>query len=260
MPGNQSKFRMIGKVLKYFREGTLCRKMAGKVIGPPENDKRLANAYWGEAAERYVEKRIRQKTWHIEQSLIHQLLNEVPNRSTVLDVPFGTGRFAGMYLKKGMTVFGLDISRDMFQVSKSDLGPDYRRCRCAIGRADQLPYQDDSFDLIVCCRFLGLISYRMAARVLAELQRVAKSRVILYMVVHNNVWSLSRLIDSIFPVFGILPRYCRLMGGNIVEKNFLRLIERSGFCFQAKMKISKISRRISVAFYVVNKNQSSISG
>lgn len=231
----------------------MWRVIAEKLIGRFENDEGIANAYRGKSAEAYLEKRKKQKTWHIEQTFISQLLSETPEDSVVLDVPFGTGRFAGMYLEKGMAVYGLDISRDMFLAAREAIGPDYERCNCSIGKADHLPYKNDSFDLIVCCRFLGLISYPMALRVLRELHRVAKSRVILYMLVHRNVWSFSRLFDRILPVLGIVPRYRRFMGGNIVEDNFLRLLDEAGFIFLNKVVINEIDRKAFAAFFIVNK-------
>lgn len=243
---------MFSKFLKHARQGTLLRAAVGKVLGRYENDEFIAKAYRGDTAAGYVEERIKQKNWHIEQSIIYQLLSDVPDGSSVLDVPFGTGRFVGMYLQKGMIIYGLDISKDMLLSARQVIGPDYDKCHLHIGRADSLPFSDAKFDLIICCRFLGLISYPMANRVLSELNRVSKSRVILFIQVRKNVFSFPHFIDRLLCLLGIAPRYFRVMGGNIEEDRFLRLLGETGFRVLDRRVIVE-TPKTCVAFYVVSK-------
>ncbi len=255
---NTAKRKMFSKIRKHSREGNLWRAIAERILGRFANDERIANAYQGDEAEIYVEKRLKQKSWHLEQSMIKSLLEDLPDGSTVLDVPFGTGRFVGMYRQKNMIVYGLDISKDMISASKQAIGPDYHRCNISIGKAECLPFKDDKFDLIICCRFLGLISYLLAARVLSELRRVSRSRVILYMLVRKDNCSFSYVIDRLLQIFGIAPWSFRIMGGNIGEDRFFRLLEETGFRLLDRQIIDESAGNSIAAFYVVNKDNTSL--
>jgi ubiquinone/menaquinone biosynthesis C-methylase UbiE len=140
----------------------------------------------------------------------------------------------------------------MLSTARKMLGSDYDRCRLQIGSAAALPFADEKFNLTVCCRFLGLLSYPMAARVLAELHRVTRSRALLYCEVRKDVFSWPRLLDSLLALLGVPPRCFRIMGGNITEDRFLHLLAETGFSFREKWVIAE-TRRTRVVFYVVAK-------
>lgn len=157
---------------------SLCRAALNKIgIGPRYGAD--PDHYHGDTAKGYLAKRLKQEHWHKEQEIVQNLLNDVPDGARVLDVPVGTGRFVEMYLAKKMAVYGIDISSDMLDAAREALGPAYDQCDMRRGSADELPYDDESFDLIVCFRFFGLISLDMGHRVLAELHRVCKGPVII---------------------------------------------------------------------------------
>ncbi len=247
---------MFGKILKHAKQGSLGRAVAARLFGRRESDEFVARAYRGEAAAKYLEERIKQKSWHLEQSIIRQLLRNVPDGSSVLDVPFGTGRFVKMYLQKNMIIYGVDISKDMLLSARTSIGFDYEVCRLSIASADCLPFPADRFDLIVCCRFLGLISYPMATRVLSELHRVSRSSTIIFIQVRKNIFSLPHFIDSLLCWFGFTPRYFRVMGGNIEEDRFLFLLGKTGFRVLER-KIIVETAKTNVVFYVINKQNES---
>jgi ubiquinone/menaquinone biosynthesis C-methylase UbiE len=135
--------------------------------------------YHGDVARGYLQKRLKQEYWHREQEVVREMLQPMANGLQVLDVPVGTGRFVEMYLEKGMHVSGIDISRDMLDAAKQALGPLYDQCEMLQGSADELPYADNRFDLVVCFRFFGLIPLGMSKKVLAEIRRVCKGQVII---------------------------------------------------------------------------------
>jgi len=135
--------------------------------------------YYGDAAKGYLAKRLKQESWHREQAIVQAMLDPLPDGIRVLDVPFGTGRFVDMYLAKGMSVHGIDISKDMLDAAHEALGEKYEHCDVRQGSADALPYQNGYFDLAVCFRFFGLISLDLGHRVLAELRRVTSGSIII---------------------------------------------------------------------------------
>lgn len=135
--------------------------------------------YHGDVARGYLEKRLKQEHWHREQTVVREMLQPMATGLQVLDVPVGTGRFVEMYLEKGMHVSGIDISQDMLDMARQTLGPLHDRCEMRRGSADELPYADGRFDLVVCFRFFGLIPLNMSKNVLAEIRRVCKGQVII---------------------------------------------------------------------------------
>ena len=136
--------------------------------------------YYGNTAERYEKKRKKQDWWHVEQTEMEALLATLPDELSVVDIPFGTGRFVPYYLAKGFKVAGLDVSHEMLASAKTSLGADYDSCTAITGSAMSLPYADDQFDLLVSARFLrDIILFGDAKKALSEFVRVTKSHLII---------------------------------------------------------------------------------
>jgi demethylmenaquinone methyltransferase / 2-methoxy-6-polyprenyl-1,4-benzoquinol methylase len=89
---------------------------------------------------------------------------------TVLDVATGTGAVAlELIRQKGCTVVGLDQSAEMLAEARERLGPDVRLVE---GRAEQVPFADESFDGVT---FTYLFRYVAdPAATLRELARVVR--------------------------------------------------------------------------------------
>lgn len=150
-----------------------------RVPKPPPGD-----SYYGDKATRYLARRANQAWWHHEHKAVRRLLRKLPKGLTVLDVPFGTGRFIPLYLKRGMEVYGLDASCDM--IREAAKVPGFDKCHITIGDARDMPYPDASFDLVVCFRFLeGIVSFGEAKRILSEIARVTRRYAILELDFHT---------------------------------------------------------------------------
>ena len=79
-----------------------------------------------------------------------------------------------------MAVTGLDISNDMLAEAEKLRGNLFKKCTIDIGDARNLPYGNNSFDLIVCFRLLdGLLTFGDAKKVILECVRVSKKNLIL---------------------------------------------------------------------------------
>lgn len=168
---------MLTALKSKFKSVPAIRRVAeaiGMASAEPDHDH-----YHGDVARGYLEKRLKQEHWHREQAVVREMLQAMPAGIQVLDVPVGTGRFVEMYLEKGMHVSGIDISRDMLDAARQALGPLYDQCEMRQGSADELPYADDRFDLVVCFRFFGLIPLSLSKKVLAEIRRVCKGQVVI---------------------------------------------------------------------------------
>jgi ubiquinone/menaquinone biosynthesis C-methylase UbiE len=136
--------------------------------------------YYGRAARAYNAKREKQDWWHVEHEEMRDLLAGLPKNLNVVDIPFGTGRFAPLYKECGHKISGLDISDHMITAAKRALGDDFEACRTEVGSALSTPFHGQEFDLLVSTRFLShIISYKDARAALTEFARITKTYAII---------------------------------------------------------------------------------
>jgi ubiquinone/menaquinone biosynthesis C-methylase UbiE len=138
------------------------------------------NYYYGSTAQDYEAIRSQQGWWQEENKVVEGILNDFPKGLSVLDVPFGTGRFLPLYAAQAMKVTGLDISYAMLDTAKGLREELVKQCQLDIGDARKLPYADNSFDVVLSFRFLdGTIMFKDHKKVLAELVRVSRKYLVL---------------------------------------------------------------------------------
>jgi hypothetical protein len=137
--------------------------------------------YRGPRAAQYAKRRAQDRQWHRGNAFMARMFDGLPSRQTVLDVPFGTGRFADLYVRHKHETIGVDISQDMLRASLdlpdvSELGP-----RLVLGDAERSPFRDGSVDFIVCTRLFNWLPPNVRTIVLTELARVAVVGILLQM-------------------------------------------------------------------------------
>jgi len=171
-----------------------------------------AGKYHGDIAEGYDAKRVNHPKWTTEQKIIEELLSELPEGSTVLDCPVGTGRFLDVYKKKKITFIGADISGDMLIQSALKLVPQAKveewvavcnkqneiiplrikdKGALVIGDIRKIGLEDQSVDAAVMVRLTRGLSPDDCKVALKELQRVTKSRIIWTARVANHIHARS---------------------------------------------------------------------
>lgn len=182
--------------------------------------------YRGKTASGYEAKRRKQMRWHLENEAVEKFIEGASG--SVLDVPVGTGRFLPLYerMLSGMEAVGVDISEEMLALArrKSDFPLE-------VGDATKLRFTDATFDVVVCVRFLDLIDEAAMCKVVTELCRVARERIILTI----------RLGEKYIPKSNTATHD---------EKKFLALIRRLGWIiagdvpvFRAGWHVFKLERR-----------------
>jgi SAM-dependent methyltransferase len=102
-----------------------------------------------------------------------------PGLKPVLDVPCGTGRLRPVFERRGLRYVGVDLSTSILaEAGKGDHAGDGATSLLAAD-VERLPFRDDAFDLVVCCRLLHhLHDPGEIASVVAELTRVTHRLVI----------------------------------------------------------------------------------
>ena len=137
----------------------------------------LATKYSGATAAEYERNRVGQK-WNAEHEAIAEVLKCVPTDSTVLDVPVGTGRLLPYFKMRDFDITGVDISPDMLtqaKIAAKAIGVPVQFVQADVR---SVPFEQDSFDLVVCIRFLNLLDERGLELVLSELARLSRHRLL----------------------------------------------------------------------------------
>ncbi len=93
--------------------------------------------------------------------------------ASVLDVPCGTGRLREAIEAEGRHWVGLDVSPSMLAAAEVDGHP------LLCGDVEALPFPENTFDAVVCCRLLHhLGDEALLRRTIAELVRVSRDLVV----------------------------------------------------------------------------------
>jgi SAM-dependent methyltransferase len=137
--------------------------------------------YVGSIAEEYVTRRASQSTWGWEQEQVRAWVAGRPAGSSVLDVPFGSGRYVPLYRARGLKVRGCDISADMIALAKRELGRVFDECDVHVADAEDMRrLAVGAVDAVLCSRFIQwLPELQIVDRILAEFARVAREELFL---------------------------------------------------------------------------------
>jgi len=120
----------------------------------------------------------------IERS-IHELL-EPQQKERILDIGCGAGNHLLFLNKLGLDINGVDASPYMIDIARKRLG---HRCNLKTGMAEDLPYDDNEFDLAVLINTLEFLDNPLQA--LREAGRVTKRKVFIC-VMNSLSWQCVR--------------------------------------------------------------------
>ncbi len=90
----------------------------------------------------------------------------------VLDIGCGTGVHLDLYKKYGCKLYGVDTSPAMLGMAKQRLGDS---ADLRLGDATSIPFEDNSFDLVLCMLVLHEMDQATRLAVIAEMKRVIKA-------------------------------------------------------------------------------------
>lgn len=110
-----------------------------------------------------------QNLWKLRRGFLAEI--EVRPGDRVLEVSVGTGLNLPL-LPDGIEFYGLDLSWGMLQKCRRNLRRWRREARLFCGEGENLPFRDDSFDVVF--QLGGLNFFNDKARAILEMIRVAK--------------------------------------------------------------------------------------
>lgn len=144
----------------------------------------------------------------LQRRIIEKMLNLIPAKAKVLDIPCGTGRMLPFLLKRGYHIHAGDVSEEMISFSRKRVG--YHPNLISIKKMDieRLDYADNEFDCIFCIKLMHLVPQEVRARILKELHRVTNKHVV---VTYPYYSFTTRLIHFIKRIFNIGTIQCYAM-------------------------------------------------
>ncbi len=137
------------------------------------------------------------------EPLVVSLLDPRPG-DRVLDIGCGTGNHLIMFSKMGLDVSGVDASPQMLEKARARLG---HKSNFKIGMAEDLPFDDNEFDLAVLINTLEFMDNPLSA--LREAGRVARKKIFIG-VLNSFSWNgFLKTIQGYFgdPLFGQAKLY-----------------------------------------------------
>jgi ubiquinone/menaquinone biosynthesis C-methylase UbiE len=157
-------------------------------------------------------------------------------KGEVLEVAIGTGRNLEFY-PAGVSLTGLDLSPAMLDLARDRAAALGREVELREGEAHELPFQDSSFDTVVCT--MGLCSVPDERPVIAEMYRVLRpgGRLLLLDHVgshHKLIFLWQRLLEK------SMLRQC----GDYQTRRPLPLVQQAGFVieYQRRLKLGVVER------------------
>jgi SAM-dependent methyltransferase len=142
----------------------------------------LLEAYSGDKARNYDARRAASRRWRSEIEAMDAMLDAV-RPASVLDCPFGTGRWIEQYEKVGAQVMAVDLSQGMLDEAKAKIAalPETRRSVYRVVCQSIFDLQPPDFgppDLAVCIRFLNWVNLSDATRALERLTALGSPNMI----------------------------------------------------------------------------------
>ncbi len=131
------------------------------------------------------------KIWS-ERKALFACLKQIPNVTTMLDIPCGPGRAFPYYQERGYQVMGMDFSPQMSAAAtkyQQQLGLTGMVCR---GDAFRLPFVDNTFDTVVSVRFSYYFERAQRIALIRELARVSRQAIVVQVKIDYSLHSRSR--------------------------------------------------------------------
>jgi ubiquinone/menaquinone biosynthesis C-methylase UbiE len=166
------------------RAGSISPSIAQASTGFPMADYREKSEYYSDTGvASYDRKRFQSLEGRIKDRndwrALKRALDRVEDKSLVLDLPSGTGRFFPELAAQGFPMIAADLSPQMLRYSRERY-PEASR-RFMFGRFDleRLPFRDKTIPCTIVFRFFHLVTdERICIEILQELNRVTSGWVI----------------------------------------------------------------------------------
>lgn len=141
--------------------------------------KELVREYYSKRAADYDRQKAR--TWKAKNGFDAQILDEIVGAALAvgsglgLEIGIGSGRVSFQLIQKTKLSFvGIDLSKEMLKLAERKMTPYRKKSSLLLGDAEHLPFQDNTFNLVISVSTLHYL--RSPKRALEEISRVLKRK------------------------------------------------------------------------------------
>lgn len=219
---------------------------------------KLLDAYSGEGASGYDARRSKSGRWRRETSAMRDFLSRI-SPGTVLDCPFGTGRWVELFGQNCKTVFGVDLSADMLKEASAVVeafrhqsASDFDLRVGSIFDLDPADFEPAP-DLVSCIRFVNWVDFKDTERAIARLSAFGSKHFILgASVVPQGASALSTFVRRL--ALGMVNR--KSADGRLQyvhdEADLLACLTAHGWALREKRLVFKKASRVNY-FYLLER-------
>lgn len=214
---------------------------------------KLLEAYSGDKARGYDARRSSSKRWKREVAAMEAML-AAARPGSVLDCPFGTGRWVEQYEAIGASVTGIDLSQGMLDEAATKIAtlPPERQAAYSLlcdSIFDLNPAPGPAPDLTVCIRFLNWVEFADAERALERLTALGSPEMIIgASLVPEGSGPLRRLWYRLSLGLINLRGRSRLQQHVHPEAAFLAILQRLGWSVADRREIMRRNARVNYFF------------
>jgi ubiquinone/menaquinone biosynthesis C-methylase UbiE len=152
---------------------------------------------------------------------------------TLLDLGIGTGLASIKFSKIGLKVYGLDYSEEMLNACRSKSFAEELKLHNL--KEDKLPYNNDSFDHVICCGVLHFLTN--LDNIFSEVERIMKE-VGIFAFTFSPDNSAKKYIEQMtgwgVPIYKHSPAYIN----ELFEKNKMKLLKEQRLLMKGADKIN----------------------
>jgi SAM-dependent methyltransferase len=156
-----------------------------------------------------------------------EILEHISNKQSVLEVACGTGHTSALISNLGINFIACDLTPAMIEKAKKRVESLPIKPKFMEADATNLPFDSNSFDVVISTRFLHLFNYDKQEEVLSEMIRVLKPGGSL--IVDFDNWINRWLMALPYLIYNLI-RYKRIAPFSIYNKigETTNMIERLG--------------------------------
>ncbi|MBN2025339.1 MAG: class I SAM-dependent methyltransferase [Actinobacteria bacterium] len=184
--------------------------------------------------------------------MVYQLAGDVTGKKA-LDIGCQYGVFSFYLAQRGAMVTGMDISKNWVNRCVRDaarLYPD-KGCEFLVGDAQDLPFEDESFDVVVCTEVIEHVDF--AGNVLAEIYRVLVPGGVLVIGTPNTrsyyvwIWQVLKGILPMSLIKSAIRKVVNLSQEDIMERVRANLPEERREEYEREYrKLEALSRELGI--------------
>lgn len=132
--------------------------------------------------------------WKKRFNRISKELIKVINPQSVLDAGCAKGYLVQILRQSGVDAYGIDVSE--YAISQA---PENVKEYVQQGLIQELPYPNNSFDVVICCDVMEHIPGSEVGKVFSEFSRVCKKYIVLLVLTEHISWDIDKSHITIKP-------------------------------------------------------------